>query len=80
MVPVSVNENSDSLAWLEKADGMPVRIQGNCSFGRAATNQVVLADEREQAAHEALLDGIEKQSKAPAVWRREPVPAGDPGT
>jgi len=41
---------------------------------------VVLADEREQAAHEALLDGIEKQSKAPAVWRREPVPAGDPGT
>jgi len=51
MVPVSVNENSDSLAWLEKADGMPVRIQGNCSFGRAATNQVVLADERVSRRH-----------------------------
>jgi adenylate cyclase len=46
-----VNENSESLAWLEKADGMPVRIEGNCSFGRAATNQVVLADERVSRRH-----------------------------
>jgi adenylate cyclase len=51
MVRVSVNENSDSLAWLEKADGLPVQIQGNCSFGRAATNHVVLADERVSRRH-----------------------------
>jgi DNA polymerase-3 subunit epsilon len=40
----------------------------------------VLADPREQAAHEALLDSIEKESKAPAVWRRDmPAPAGSAG-
>jgi hypothetical protein len=33
---------------------MPVRIQGNCSFGRAATNQVVLADERVSRCKEAI--------------------------
>jgi DNA polymerase-3 subunit epsilon len=32
---------------------------------------VVMADAQEQAAHEALLDSIEKESKAAAVWRRE---------
>jgi adenylate cyclase len=54
MVRVFVNENSDSLAWLEKADGLPVRIQGNCSFGRAATNHVVLADERVSRRHAVI--------------------------
>lgn len=51
MVGASVNENSDSLAWLEQADGLPVRILGTCSFGRAATNQVVLVDERVSRRH-----------------------------
>lgn len=32
---------------------------------------VVEADEREAAAHEAILDGIAAQTKAPAVWRQE---------
>jgi len=35
---------------------------------------VVLADAQEQAAHDALLDSIESESKATAVWRRD-VPA-----
>jgi DNA polymerase-3 subunit epsilon len=30
---------------------------------------VVTASEAELAAHEALLDGLEKANKAPAVWR-----------
>ncbi len=46
-----MKENSESLAWLEQADGVPLRIQGSCSFGRAATNQVVLADERVSRRH-----------------------------
>ncbi|MGO9204026.1 MAG: FHA domain-containing protein [Limisphaerales bacterium] len=50
-VRLSVNENADSFAWLEKADGLPMRIQGSCSFGRAATNHVVLADERVSRRH-----------------------------
>jgi len=38
---------------------------------------VVLADAHEQAAHEALLDAIEKESKAAAVWRRPPAPPAE---
>jgi DNA polymerase-3 subunit epsilon len=36
---------------------------------------VVQADAQELAAHEALLDRIEKDSKGTAVWRREPAAA-----
>jgi DNA polymerase-3 subunit epsilon len=39
----------------------------------------VLADAQELAAHEALLDSIEKESKAAAVWRRAPAPAAGSG-
>ncbi len=35
---------------------------------------VVLADAQERAAHEALLDSIEKEARAPAVWRRGAAP------
>ncbi len=63
MVPVSVKENSESSAWLEKADGLAMPIQGNCSFGRAATNQVVVVDER-ASRHHAI---IHTQSEG-AFW------------
>ncbi len=36
---------------------------------------VIEADAQERAAHEALLDGLEKDAKAPAVWRRGAAPA-----
>lgn len=36
---------------------------------------VVAASEAEVAAHDAVLDGIEKAAKGPAVWRRTPAAA-----
>jgi DNA polymerase III subunit epsilon len=43
------------------------------------TLPVLTANAEELAAHEALLDNIDKASKGTSVWRREPVPqpAGD---
>ncbi len=46
-----MSQNPDSLAWLEKPDGVRVPFQDNCSVGRAPSNQVVLADERVSSRH-----------------------------
>jgi DNA polymerase-3 subunit epsilon len=38
---------------------------------------VIAASEDECAAHEALLDGLDKAIKGASVWRQQPVPAAD---
>jgi class 3 adenylate cyclase len=38
-------------AWLEAAGGRKVPVQGNCSFGRAVDNTVVLPDDRVSRRH-----------------------------
>lgn len=38
---------------------------------------VLTADANELAAHQAVLDDIEKATKGSSVWRREPAPDGD---
>lgn len=43
-----------SRAWLEKPDGEWVPVTGNMSFGRAETNQMVLADEKVSRRHAAI--------------------------
>jgi pSer/pThr/pTyr-binding forkhead associated (FHA) protein len=41
-----MTENSAPNAWLEKANGEHVPINGACSIGRSATNELVVADEK----------------------------------
>ena len=43
-----------SPAWLEKPDGTRADIEGNCSIGRAAGNQVILADDRVSRRHAVI--------------------------
>ncbi len=43
-----------SPAWLEKPDGTRADIDGNCSIGRAAGNQVILADDRVSRRHAVI--------------------------
>jgi class 3 adenylate cyclase len=41
----------DTQAWLEPATGQKVAVQGNCSFGRAVGNTVVLPDDKVSRRH-----------------------------
>jgi DNA polymerase III subunit epsilon len=42
--------------------------------------QVISASEEEIAAHQAVLDGLDKAVKGTSVWRLEPAPAADEQT
>lgn len=44
----------NSSAWLDKPDGTRTDIDGNCSIGRAAGNQVILADDRVSRRHAVI--------------------------
>jgi class 3 adenylate cyclase len=53
--PASPNGSArSSQAWLEKPDGEWVPVTGNMSFGRAETNQIVLADEKVSRRHATI--------------------------
>ena len=43
-----------SSAWLEREAGEPVPVTGNCSFGRAVGNDVVLVDDRVSRRHATI--------------------------
>jgi DNA polymerase-3 subunit epsilon len=38
---------------------------------------VIAASDEELAAHQAVLDGLDKAIKGTSVWRLEPVPVSD---
>ena len=48
------SDHVESLAWLENPDGSRTGIEGNCSIGRAAGNQVILADDRVSRRHAVI--------------------------
>jgi len=41
---------------------------------------VIVASEEEIAAHQAVLDGLDKAVKGASVWRIQPVPTADEQT
>lgn len=49
-----MSEFDSSTAWLEREDGDPIPVTGNCSFGRAVDNQVVLVDDRVSRRHATI--------------------------
>ncbi|MEY2410816.1 MAG: adenylate cyclase [Verrucomicrobiota bacterium] len=46
-----VDESQTTSAWLETATGLNTPIRGSCFLGRAATNHVVLTDDRASRRH-----------------------------
>ena len=46
-----IPDDQAPLAWLEEVQGKRIPIQGTCSLGRAASNQVALPDERVSRRH-----------------------------
>ena len=54
MLSALMSDILESLAWLEKADGSRVPIEGNCSLGRTPANQIMLADDRVSRRHATI--------------------------
>jgi adenylate cyclase len=46
-----MNDSGQAAAWLERAEGEPIRLLGSCSLGRSRTNHIVLEDKKVSRRH-----------------------------